>query len=42
MRDEEDPPRKHYQFRPTSFDRVNSPLGESAVDAVSGKGVAKE
>lgn len=31
MRDEADPPRKHYQLRPTSFERLNPPPAEAPV-----------
>ncbi len=30
MRDEADPPRKHYQLRPTTFERVNAPSSDAS------------
>lgn len=33
MRDEPDPPRKHYQFKPREFERVNDHPGHAAPDS---------
>ncbi len=33
MADESDPPRKHYQLKPTQFEVVNAPSGAAPVDS---------
>ncbi len=33
MADESDPPRKHYQLKPTQFEIVNAPSGAAPVDS---------